>query len=292
MYKKIGYHDEVKGLYLIDQSSDAEQIACRKRAEYLADGKTDDLRMIETFLSQIHPHKNLTWLADFIRRIRLDGDVQQSLAFAQRLADTTSTTTVFSELSIEGTQIQLNYSIMTIQSNTFKLAALELSDWSVAEKNLETFRERGNAVKPTFELEFNSLLMDLHKDFPALKDGRRISEKEDKRISDKIDHLMRDFPIVDRTLQSGRLAKNAVVHKNILRDVKLLFEWMKSEKPTADSLANEVFADWDTRRSLLQLDLQEVLLEKQNTMLRIVDSKIEGRDLKTVLNALIYLNES
>ena len=102
MYKKIGYHDEVKGLYLIDQSSDAEQIACRKRAEYLADGKTDDLRMIETFLSQIHPHKNLTWLADFIRRIRLDGDVQQSLAFAQRLADTTSTTTVFSELSIEG----------------------------------------------------------------------------------------------------------------------------------------------------------------------------------------------
>ena len=117
--------------------------------------------------------------------------------------------------------------------------------------------------------------MDLHKDFPALKDGKRISEKEDKRISQKIDHLLRDFPIVDSTLQSGRLAKNAVVQKGMLRDVELLFEWMKSKRPTADTLANEVFADWDTRRSLLQLDLQEVLLEKQNTMLRIVDSKME-----------------
>ena len=279
-YSQIGLYDEVKGLYMLDTAQSQITLVKQKRAEYLADGKTDDLSLISTIISNAERQNgenskpDVDQMVEVITRLRIDGAVGESLQTAEYMTRT-SVDDRFKELALA--------------------AAMELGDWNLVEHKIAGFRERGSTNKLSFDLEYNSLIFDLYKKLGARQNVR---SSIDESIENQIEQLYKDFPISDGNSKQNRLCKHSILQKHMVRDAELLHIWIKKRPSLPSALADKVYHDWDSRRSLQSLKDQEMIIEKQSIMLRMIHSqaivkdKIEIRNAASNLAAETYLIRS
>ena len=170
-------------------------------------------------------------------------------------------------------------------------SAIELSKWEEAEE-LHTPRVEENPERKNMGFEFycNDLILGFRNAVRSVDHSYR--NRLIVELEERLDHVRLSIPLlIGDTIERHR--NKSAVQRCLLANIEILLKWLKTPE-NREELEENVFAEWDKKRTFFKWTDQEFLLEKECTFLDVLTgsrlmSLKEHTGLKTLSSSLLAI---